>query len=75
VTVGKSRDGLQTVTRVAIPPSPTLHLEPAGTGGAAIPYGRNVAGASSSGKGMTNEPDPEQDAPATLNHQQEEILL
>jgi sucrose-6-phosphate hydrolase SacC (GH32 family) len=28
-------DGLQTVTRVAIPPSPALHLEAAATGGAA----------------------------------------
>jgi beta-fructofuranosidase len=29
-------DGLQTVTRVALPPSPALHLEVAATGGAAI---------------------------------------
>ena len=29
-------DGLQTVTRVASPPSPALHLDVAATGGAAI---------------------------------------
>ena len=28
-------DGLQTVTRVAVPPPPALHLEAAATGGAA----------------------------------------
>jgi drug/metabolite transporter (DMT)-like permease len=42
---------------------------------APISSGRNVAGASGSGNGMRNEPNPEQDAPATLNDQQGDIVL